>query len=392
MCCSLVADAVEPLHRLASPERNHSESAKTLQETQRLLPISNRRFGWWLSLSVGMMMFAGVLGASIVLRSGVPANEWPEHSWVKSHWCIGMVTIVLLLSVCWFLWREQKNRKGSAEETIDQPNRFPWVAFALAFALFSICVIGLDFQNKIELGLFPNRTKPTVYGEPDLRYLSGVSAVANERIASLEQLSTSDSRVNQNLSQWKLIRSGLIEWTRQKVGRAENPIMKTLSLEQLADQIYRTKPDSRLEKFALDETAELNRELNVAQTKIMELKSREILDAVAIASLQQTIDLNQQRLQYLDAFADDENSIHDVMHTALPKVIPSGPTWIANYWLLTGFLAVQLVIGTCLLVVLFLSSRRPATAACLDTLQNVTAFWYFVAGTGIMVSALVWIA
>ena len=339
-----------------------------------------------------MMMFAGVLGASFVLRSGVPANEWPEHPWVKSHWCIGMVTIVLLLSVCWFLWKEQKNHEGSAEESVNQSNRFPWVVFAIVFSAFGISVLGLDFQSKIELGLFPNRTKPMVHGEPDLRYLSSVSAVANERIASLEQLSSSDSRMNQKLSQWKLIRSGLIEWTRRKVGRADNPIMKTLSLDQLADQIYRTQPESRLEKFALDETAELNRELDAAQTKMTELKSLEIPNAVAIASLQQSIDQKQQRLQYSDAFADDENSIHDVMHKALPKVIPSGPTWIANYWLLTGFLSVQLLIGTCLLVVLFFSNRRSATVACSDTLQNVTAFWYFLAGTGIIVSSLVWIA
>lgn len=338
-----------------------------------------------------MMMFAGVMGASFVLRSGVPANDWPQSSWVKSHWCIGMVTIVLLVSVCWCLWKEQRGRAGSREETVNQSNRFPWVTCALGFAAFCISVIGLDYQSKIELGLFPNRIQPTVHSEPDLKYLSNVSAVANDRIASLEESTAPDPRTNQKLSQWKLIRGGLIEWTRRKVGRTDDPIMKTLSLGQLADQIYRTRPDPRLEKFALDETAELNRDLEAAQTKMTELKSLESPDAVTVTSLQQSIDQKQQRLQYLDAFADGQNSIHDVMHAALPKAIPNGPTWIADYWLLTGFLSIQLIIGTSLLVVLFFSNRSQAIAGCSDTLQNVTAFWYFVAGTGIIVSALVWI-
>ena len=170
----------------------------TIKRGERLLPISNRRFGWWLFLSAGMMMFAGVIGASLVLRSGLPQDQWPQPSWVKSHWCIGMVTIVLLLSVCWFLWREQKNRAAALEQTADSGQRFPWIICALAFAAFAISVIGLDYQSKIKLGLFPSRTQPMVHGKADLNYLSSVSARANDQIAVLEQESDRDSITTQN--------------------------------------------------------------------------------------------------------------------------------------------------------------------------------------------------
>ena len=336
-----------------------------------------------------MMMFAGVIGASLVLRSGLPQNEWPQPSWVKSHWCIGMVTIVLLLSVCWFLRRELKNcRAESVEPIADSTNRFPWVAFALAFAAFSISVIGLDYQSKIKLGLFPSRTQPMVHGKPDLNYLSNVSAVANDWISSLEQLPDPDSLTRRKLTQWKLIRSGQIEWTRRKVGRTGDPNMRALTLAQLADQIYPTQPDPRLAKFAQDETAETNQQL---QTTKANLKSINTDDQVATQQGKQALDRLQQRLSYLEAATNEEDSIRNVMRESLPKVIPGGPTWIANYWLLTGFLSAELLIGTCLLVLLLLKKPSQASVTTPETLQNVTAFWYFVALTGIIVSCLVWI-
>ena len=355
---------------------------------ERLLPISNQRFGWWLFLSAGMMMFAGVMGASLVLRSGLPASEWPQPSWVKSHWCIGMVTIVLLLSICWFLWREQKNRAGSTDKSDSPAPRFPWIIFALVFAAFSISVIGLDYQSKLKLGLCPNRTQPMVYAKPDLNYLSSVSAVANDRLASLEQLPDPDSLTRRKLKQWRLIRDGSIEWTRRKIGLSDDPTMRTLSLNQLANQIYSTRPDSRLAKFAQDEKAEAVQQLETAKAKLIEIGTD---DPVVAQSTNQSIDRLQSRLSYFEAMADTDNSIRDVMRESLPKVIPGGPTWIANYWLLTGFLSVELLIGTCLLAFLLLQKPPEASAAPSDSLQNVTAFWYFVAATGIIVATLVWI-
>jgi heme/copper-type cytochrome/quinol oxidase subunit 3 len=79
------------------------------------------------------------------------------------------------------------------------------------------------------------------------------------------------------------------------------------------------------------------------------------------------------------------------MRKSLPKVIPGGPAWIANYWLLTGFLSVELLIGTCLLATLLLREPLDASIAYSDRLQNVTTFWCFVALTGIIVATLVWI-
>jgi len=332
-----------------------------------------------------MMMLAGVIGASFVLRSGLPASEWPQPSWVKSHWCIGMVTIVLLLSICGCLWKEQRSRSATNQEATNTANRFPWIAFALAFAAFSICVIGLDYQSKISLGLFPNGVQPMVHAKADLNYLSNVSTVANGVIASLEQQTKPDSQTQQKLDRWKLIRGGLIEWTRRKVGRSGDPAMRKLSLHQMADQIYRTRPDSRLTKFAQDETAETTQQLESDRTKLKESESE---NAVAIQSLKQSIQWLQQRQQYLQAFADPKNPIRDSMRQSLPKVIPGGPTWIAYYWLLTGFLSAQLIVGTGLLGLLIL--RKPQGTNS-DSLQNVTACWYFIAATGIIVSLLVWI-
>ncbi|MDA8563695.1 hypothetical protein N9L06_04500 [Mariniblastus sp.] len=355
---------------------------------ERLIPISTTRFGWWLFLSAELMMFAGVIGASMVLRSGVPASEWPEPSWVKSHWCIGMVTIVLLLSIGWLLRRaikqrrQQKQLAASAEET---SHRLPWIAFAIACSVFSAVVIGLDYQSKISLGLFPSRTQPNVYAAADLDYLSGVTARANAQIAVLEQKTDRDSIEDRKLKQWKLIRDGMINWTRRTVGRSDDPNMRELSLAQLANQIYPTRADPRLAKFAQDETAEVTQRLSLANERLKSLSPDE---TIAKQSGQQEINQLQQRLLFMKFVADVDHPLQPLVKYALPKVIPGGPTWIANYWLLTGFLLIHQVIGVSLLVVLVLRKSDEASA---DTLQNVTAFWYFVVITGIITASLVWI-
>lgn len=331
------------------------------------------------------MMLAGVIGASWVLKSGLPNGAWPEPSWVKSHWCIGTVTIALLLSICWFMWQAQKTSSASVKGT---SNGLPWVTFALVFAVFCLSVIGLDYQSKISLGLFPNRQQPNVYGKSDLDYLSSVSKRADDQIASLEQETERDSVANRKLEQWKLIRDGLITWTRQKVGRSDDPGMRTLSLAQFANHIYSTRLDPRLQKFEKDESTEVAQRLVVAKAKSKNLEADE---TVAKETYQREIDLLQKRMIYLESFADVEHPIRQQMKHELPKVIPSGPTWIANYWLLTGFLVIQLTLGTISLV--FLSVRSPAKISenQPDTLQNVTAFWYFIAAAGIILSVLVWI-
>ena len=164
--------------------------------------------------------------------------------------------------------------------------------------------------------------------------------------------------------------------------------MGTLSLNQLADQIYSTAPDSRLAKFAEDEKAEIVGQLETANVDLNKIEAE---DPAATQAMTQSIDRLQQRLNFLDAIADEENSIHDAMGDSLPKVIPGGPTWIANYWLLTEFLSIELLIGTCLLALLLLQKPQDAYFANSDTLQNVTAFWFFIAITGIIVATLVWI-
>lgn len=350
-----------------------------------LLPISTVRFGWWLFLSAEMMMLAGVIGASLVLRSGLSENAWPQPSWVKSHWCIGMVTIVLLLSICWFLRQAQKSPTAPTD---GQSKNLPWVTFALVFAIFCLSVIGLDYQSKISLGLFPNRQLPKVHGKSDLDYLSGVTTSTNDQIARLEQEAKRDSVVNRKLEQWKLIRDGLVMWTRQKIGRSNEPDMRKLSLAQLADQIYRTRPDPRLQKFTQDESEEVTQRLTKAEASWKNLGTDQ---TVASETLKQKIGQLRKRMLYLESLVDIEHPIRQLMKRELPKVIPGGPTWIANYWLLTGFLVIQLTFGTISLVFLVFRSPLQRPDSQLDTLQNVTAFWYFMALTGIIVSCLVWI-
>ena len=320
-------------------------------------------------------MFAGVIGASMVLRSGLPSEQWPEPSWIKSHWCIGMVTIVLLLSIGWFLrqaekqLRRQHQQAASSEET---SHRKPWLVFAIAFSAFGLFVIGLDYQSKISLGLFPSRTQPSVYAEADLEYLSAVTARANAQIASLEQVIDRDSIEDRKLDQWKLIRGGMINWTRQTVGRSDDPNMRELSLAQLANQIYPTQADPRLAKFAQDETDEVTQRFSLANDRLKNLSPDE---TIAKQSGQHEIDQLQQRLLFVKSVADVDHPIQSLIKYDLPKVIPGGPTWIANYWLLTGFLLVHQIVGTSLLAWLILRKSDDDHAG---TLQNVTAFWYFV--------------
>jgi heme/copper-type cytochrome/quinol oxidase subunit 3 len=364
-----------------------SETENVLQRDNQLLPISTNQFGWWLLLSAQMMMFAGVIGSSCVLRSGVPAERWPEPSWVKSHWCIAMVTIVLLTLICWFLTRAKQHPAVDAQ---GNAVGLPWKAFALACAAMNLCVVGLDLQSKTSLGLVPSRDRAMVYDRADLSYLSAVSAAANDRVAVLETNQTSEAEPTsaRQLERWKVVRDGLITWTRQTVGRSDDPMMRELSLAGMADQIYRTNPDPRLAKFADDEAADAENRLQTAEAELEAMgKDEETQKQI----LTQEINWLRQRLSYLDSISDEDNPVQELMKQYLPKVISGGPTWISNYWLLTGFLFLQLLVGSCLLAAVSIRREDFDDSKKMISLQNVTAYWYFVAATGIIVSVLVWI-
>ena len=268
-------------------------------------------------------------------------------------------------------------------------------------------------------------------------YLSGVKAETRRFIkegspAGSDQTNSADDG-NGRLQQ---IQTGLVQWTERTVGRTEDPLMQTRSIEALAWLIY---PDSfaeddstRIEKFLHAETdsnrqqliqleqqlANSQKELKQAQAELgdkqkqlsaIDSKSKDaaikaarkeakkelsavkkIASAATLRSTVLTVERDffasrikaVEELSHGDTTASDagqsSHAHHGINHRfglKLPMVIPSGNTWANTYFLLTGFHGLHVLIGIVVflcLVPLTLNQQRS------ELVENVGLYWHFV--------------
>jgi len=201
----------------------------------------------------------------------------------------------------------------------------------------------------------------------------------------------------------------MVGWTEQKVGSTDDPMMKRLAIESLAQQIYPIsdpQTDERINTYVANEANEVQMLFGEENAKLKEteltLKStqsdigqlsgiKEPNDEVKSTLAQKTKLANQltaqitaltkkttllrKRKEALEIFKDVHGGINEHYHLKLPMVIPSGNTWANTYFLLTGFHALH-VFGGLVAFLVLCPMRLGASRAGL--VENVALYWHFV--------------
>ena len=403
---------------------------------QGAVPIPRGKLALWLFLSTEIMFFTALIGAYIVLRFGSPEGSWPSPQAVHVvEWMGAVNTFVLLCSSVTIVFAFENARQNAPAIA----KRWLWAT--IGFGCLFLGIKAVEYYSKYSHGIYPRSPRSLLYDRSDLAYLSGVKAETNrlmkdgssaDTASTANQTDSTEAEVQRRLQQ---IQTGLVQWTERTVGRAEDPLMQSRSIEALAWMIY---PDSfeeeqaaRIEKFIHDETA-LNRqrlseletlvaksqqELKTVQVELVEIQKqlkaidskskdaavkaafklarkevsavRKLASAVTVRSTELTVerDFLARRIKAVEDLsqhgstavgADASHANHGINHRfglKLPMVIPSGNTWTNTYFLLTGFHGLHVLIGIVaflFLVPMTLDRRRS------ELVENVGLYWHFV--------------
>lgn len=403
---------------------------------QAAVPIERGKLALWLFLSTEIMFFTALIGAYIVLRFGSPEGSWPSPQSVHVvEWMGAVNTFVLLCSsvtIVFALENARQNTPATAKK---------WLWATIGFGCLFLGIKAVEYYSKYSHGIYPRSPRSLLYDRPDLTYLSGVKAETNRLIkngsatVSSSSGTPTDSTEAEMQRRLQQLQTGLVQWTERTVGRSEDPLMQTRSIEALAWMIY---PDSfgeaqlvRIEKFIHDEMAlnqrrliELEQQLSQSQQglksvqadladkqkqlKAIDSKStdaavkaalkeakkqlstvKKVASAATVRLTELTVERNflvgrikavNDLAQYGLASRGSEagHANHGINHRfglKLPMVIPSGNTWANTYFLLTGFHGLHVLIGIIVflcLVPMTLDQRRG------ELVENVGLYWHFV--------------
>ena len=399
---------------------------------QAAVPIPSGKLALWLFLSTEIMFFTALIGAYIVLRFGSPAGSWPSPQAVHVvEWLGAVNTFVLLCSSVTIVFAFENARQNAPAAAKK------WLWATIGFGCLFLGIKAYEYYSKFEHGIYPRSPRSLLYDRPDIAFLSGVKAEANrlaKQAASAETTGFPSTTVEEQ-KRLQQIQTGLIQWTERTVGRTEDPLMQTRSIEALAWQIY---PDSfeatqsvRIEKFLHDETAanqqrlvELEQQLSQSQQGLKTVQAeladkqkllltidskskdaavkaarkqakkelsavKKVASAATVRSTELTVerDFLAGRIKAVDdlsqhstdgAHGDASHTSHGINHRfglKLPMVIPSGNTWTNTYFLLTGFHGLHVLIGIVVflcLVPMTLDQQRS------QLVENVGLYWHFV--------------
>ena len=352
------------------------------------------------------MFFTALIGTYIVLRFGAPAGSWPSTSVMQIvEWIGALNTFVLICSSVTIVFAFENAR-------LDRPAAAKrWLLATFVLGSIFLGVKAYEYTKKFSHGLIPNLPRSLIYDRPDFRYLSGLKSHVKEEIKQLEKLSGARELPGdaKRLEMLYLVQLGMIDWTERKVGAADDPFMKQLAIQALAEQIYpiageeeRSRIDAYMTNEALeldDELANSNRqqasattEMKQAQERIKELteistptdsQKQQLAETtqqanqltVKLTELKKRLTLLEKRKEATNTIASAAHGINHEYHLRLPMMIPSGNTWVNTYFLLTGFHALH-VLGGLLAFLVMCPIKLGESRASL--VENVALYWHFV--------------
>jgi len=386
------------------------------------LPIPRGKLCLWIFLSTEIMFFAGLIGAYIVLRFGVPEGAWPTPSQVHLVEWIGAVNTFVLIcsSVTIVLAFEAAKRDRAASA-----KRWFFATFLLG-SLF-LGIKGYEYQQKFAHGIHPARPRSRIYDKADVYYLSAVGQAVTAEMSRLQSQvddGIADESTQKRLSHLSDVREHLVNWTTREVGTEVEPAQQRLMMASFAHAIYPLQHNETLDASVATELQQLaapladaRRRQASAASRAIALTSRldeidallaglssreqagETLDETQLAQrsaaeasrvetfvaqteldternlLTQEIDRLAGRSRMLTRIGEVEHGLSEGLHLDLPLMIPSGNTWADTYFLLTGLHALHVFLGL-FAFALMLPLRLGASRATM--VENLGLYWHFV--------------
>lgn len=287
------------------------------------IPIPNSKLGMWLFLGTEIMFFTAFIGTYIVLRIGSP--NWPTDPAV-THINIalgGINTFVLIVSsYCVVVAHAAMTTKNFAKAR-------SYLIYTLVLAFVFLGIKSVEYYGKFSHDLIPGHIAETDEGAM-YKALDEIQDVVNAKFASLVP-------GDQKLLQKRAILSDKIA-----EGENGNPDLVKLQALDRKYQELRSKVEGEVPK---------------GQTESPEFTLTDFKD-----------ELDGMRKADYGSWL---SSVHE------PHPIVYGNLFVSNYFLMTGFHAIHVIVGM-ILFVLVLKEGTKIDETWTDWVENSGLYWHFV--------------
>lgn len=333
------------------------------------IAIPNSKLGMWLFLGTEIMFFTAFIGTFIVCRMGSPG--WPRDVHV-THINIalgGINTFVLILSSYFVV----VSHDALLQKHYAKAQQFMLFTLILGFVFLGIKSV--EYKGKWDHDILPGRIPESDRQSQD-KYVSELGFVVDGHLKRL--VPQMDKREDQ-----------LIELDAQLAGGkapADASAVKKLYLEYLnikehvRSQLSFTVPFAEIDKLRevtdLEKLPPLKYGQPVAHHGAAEEEPAKPDPATFLGAV--------HNLQHDGELADLAGHVQ-----ARPKIL-FGNLFASNYFLMTGFHAIHVIVGLIMFVIVILKGRN-LTIANAELVENIGLYWHFVDLVWIFLFPLIYI-
>ncbi len=330
------------------------------------IPINNSKLGMWLFLGTEIMFFTAFIGTYIVLRMGSPG--WPIDTHVthiQIFWG-GLNTFVLILSSYFVV--------VSHDALLSKQYRKSWnfMLFTLILGFVFLGIKGWEYKGKFDHDILPGRIP-----ESDLqsmeKLLRDVRWVVDSNLATMfpnvekreTQLTELDAKIDEltqkDAGGEEVKRSRAVKKLNTLYANFRDHVRANVSFEVPIEQLdkLRTEPDvSKIPRLKLGEFP----------------KHHGSEDAHPAEPDPNTV------LGAYHALIEKDPDLMSLMNGyEITRVRPIlyGNLFASNYFLMTGFHAIHVIVGLIMFVLILMKGSRLCVGDAY-LIENIGLYWHFV--------------
>lgn len=331
------------------------------------LPIPNSKLGMWLFLGTEIMFFSAFIGSYIISRNGSPGWPTDPHVTHINVWLGGLNTFVLIVSSYFVVVAHEKMLVSNFQSA----RKF--IVLTLLLGVVFLGIKSIEYAGKIEHEILPGRI-PETPTEAMFATASRLQRLVDRELAEIFPDQAAGNRRTELGN--RIANTGNETATTDKKDSA--PAGKEVSIGQL-------KALSRLNEAAsnLENHVRFGLAMSVTPEQLIEYRNSSTPGEFPVITLS---DVNS----FVDSLKKDAelSPLLGNFHPAVP--ILYGNLFASNYFLMTGFHALHVVIGLIMfLVILAMGSRLAFRHAII--VENVGLYWHFVDLVWIFLFPLIYI-
>lgn len=338
------------------------------------LPIPNSKLAMWLFLGTEIMFFTAFIATYIVMRLGSPG--WPTDVNVTHIriWAGGLNTFVLIFSSFMVVVAHD----AMLQQQFARARTAMWIT--LLCGIFFLGIKSIEYYGKIDYDILPGHIPESDRQAMD-KLVHHLGATVDRRLQGLfpdipkreDQLSALDDRLG------KLAATPGRELDYAKAVKALYEAYVNVK-EHVRHQISFAVPFDQLDKLRLDPQA------NPPKLELGEFPEHHggghdaghAADPHSLVGEFQRLQADPQLAPFLASYKIER--IRPILY---------GNLFASNYFLMTGFHALHVIVGLILFVCALV--RHPLTAADALFVENIGLYWHFVDLVWIFLFPLIYI-